>query len=156
MRWAISADPEDGAITSTVTKILMQMQHFRGDSAFSTWVERIARRDGYTEKRESQKQPFQLFEPEEGLFTKALQSSDAADGGVLVEQVFADLSAEEQTLLAGKMESYSDAQIAELLKITANAVKLRWQHLRDRIRHQITVSTVQRIGSGNATEDLGR
>jgi RNA polymerase sigma factor (sigma-70 family) len=143
LRWRMAEVPEEGLIVSVTTDVILAIPKFNVEAGvkFSTWITSIIRNFAVDEGRRRRRAPLSLFDSENEPI-KSLTSKDDPSFSVLLREVFEQLTPEEQTLLAGKLEKVPGAELAEKLGISASLVRKRWERLREKLRHILGGSSV--------------
>lgn len=156
LRWIMKkfGEPEEGLVVTITSDILLAIPKFKGDSQFSTWVERIVRCDAQDESRNRLKAPFQLFDPSAADFGKSMSFQGDQLNSLILAELFQQLDDEEKKLLSGKMEGLDGAELAEILEVPHGTVRWRWSELKKKISNILGVSNDQRIESETPSTSL--
>lgn len=156
LRWSLKrfGEPEEGLVVSTTTDVLMDLDKFAGDSLFSTWVERVVRRDAVDSVRKQLRAPFQLFDPSAADFGKSMSFQGDQINSLMLADIFQQLDDEEKKLLSGKMEGLDGAELTEILGVPHGTVRWRWSELKKKISNILGVSDAQRIESETPSTSL--
>lgn len=135
----LNEDADEDMLVSVTTDVLMDMQGFKGDSAFSTWVEKAARRDCLDEARRRRGGPEFLDDLPESE-TNSLFSNENPEMSLMLRETLEQLTTDEKVLLTGKLEGRSGLELAETLRVSRHAIELRWAKLKQNLREILPVS----------------
>ena len=122
-------------VNEAVQYVMAHLADFRGDSKFSTWVYSVVQRYCYRElqlKINSREALFSAF-PDfkvEGLASYELDGHARID----LDRLTKTLSKEQRNLINYKLQGYTSAEIAQLLKISTATVESRWRRLCTKLR----------------------
>jgi RNA polymerase sigma factor (sigma-70 family) len=113
------------------------MLRFKGESKFSTWVNAIAKYKVAEEIRRRRRHR-KLFNDSVDVFDKFNEDlwqyqPDFTDG-IAIDELAKGLSGDEQLILWGKRDQFTDKEIGERLDMTEDAVESKWRRLKKRMR----------------------
>lgn len=117
---------------NAATKAVLNLDAFKGDSAFSTWTHRIARNEAYDETT-------RLNDRNETTLDSVSQEHMPMDVGlqgyaaVLLEDLLKSLSKDDAALLQGKLFGLEDEELADTFGISEGAVRMRWMRLKEMV-----------------------
>lgn len=141
----LSGETEASDLTQTVfLKVSQSLDSFRGDSSLSTWIYRIATNTAYDHAASSsakQKDCEQLFDdgsvddfPDSG-FPGTDREYIRREMNACIRGVVDQLPENYRTaLLLGEFEEFSNAEIAAILDISLDTVKIRLHRARTALR----------------------
>lgn len=115
---------------NTYIKVFKNLETFKGESTFATWVASIIENEGRELLRfEAKNAAVPVLERD-----AMADPRPAIEAKIMVEQLAKNLTHPERVLLSLQMEGLSDEEIAKDLGITLDAAKKRWQRLREQLR----------------------
>lgn len=126
-----------------MVKVFLNINKFRGASLFSSWVYSITYNQCMDHLRKKKRIPYSSLDTEEfqylsteeiELENKILQDLKLTQLEVLLEQLKPD---DKMILLMRYQDGFSTKQIAQVLKISESAVKMRLKRSRDKLAHQL-------------------
>lgn len=126
-----------------MVKVFLNIAKFRGTSLFSSWVYSITYNQCMDHLRKKKRisyssldtEDFQYLSTEEiELENKILQDLKLTQLETLLDQLKPD---DKMILLMRYQDGFSTKQIAEILKISESAVKMRLKRSRDKLAHRL-------------------
>lgn len=120
---------------SIANEILLEIETFRGDAKFSTWVYAIARNHIYDElQRRKREVPLQDGDIE--AVSAADVAMSAPHNRIFLQEILASLSADEQELVLGRLHGETHEEIAKRMGLNATCVRTRWEELTKKLRRE--------------------
>lgn len=110
----------------------MELEHFEGRSAFSTWFHARALNRCYNERKRSQRRKEVSYTD---YFTPSVPARASLETSVMVQNMVDKLEPEERQLVLLKInEGLTDEEIAQALAVPRQTVQYRWACLRKKLR----------------------
>jgi len=129
---------------NTFVKAFRAADSFRGDSAYSTWLYRIAYSTAMEHFRKTRSLPATGTDPD---LLGSTERSDSFDNRELVAKILATLSADDRFLIiAREVDAVSFEDLAEITGAKAGALRTRLHRLKETIRNAFPVEEVTAAG----------
>ena len=131
---------------SVMAKVSEGLSRFRGDSSVSTWIYRIATNVALDKLRQKAVQPLTDagYEFDEDDLPAAAQSPSVETAAVrdemsaCISEFVARLPENYRTVMVlGELEGFTNAEIASILGLTLDTVKIRLHRGRERLRKEL-------------------
>lgn len=117
---------------NTYIKVFKNLETFKGESTFATWVASIIENEGRELLRfEAKNAAVPVLERD-----AMADPRPAIEAKIMVEQLAKNLTHPERVLLQGKLEGVSEEELAIDLKIPIGTIKSRWNTLKAQLRTQ--------------------
>lgn len=110
-------------------KVFKNIENFKGDAAFATWVKAIIENEGEEFIRGKARVKEQAFVGDESY-----DPGPSLHDKIALEQIVSKLSPPERVLVRLKLDGITDADIAEDLDLPLGTVKSRWNALQIKMR----------------------
>ncbi len=116
-------------------QVYLKLKEFRGESSLSSWLYRIAYHQGLNYRRDLKLERRELMEDASTLLASATESPmESIENKEEVEKLLSKLPAHDRLILTlFYLEEHSIQEIAEILEISVNSVKVRLHRARERI-----------------------
>lgn len=117
---------------TAATYVVLNLENFRGDSAFSTWSHRIARNIAYDEARKLNRRKEDSLNDAD---PQHIPLDTGLDGyaAILMEDISKSLEPIDAKILEGKVFGLSVAELSDQLDLTEGAVTQRWFRVKEQI-----------------------
>lgn len=122
-------------VNEAVQYVMAHLADFRGESKFSSWVYTIVERFCCRELRLKINNKEKLFGDFHEYQVEGLASYELdGDARMTLDRLTKTLSADEKRLIDLKLQGYSTAELAQLMKITETAAEGPWRRLSAKLR----------------------
>jgi RNA polymerase sigma factor (sigma-70 family) len=113
-----------------VIKAFQKLDHFRGDSKFSTWFHRICLNACTSNLRNKLRQ---AEVPLDSVGEKGTENESAILARLELEKIREHLSGDDRVFLQWKLENLDETAIAEITGLSLSGVRAKWSRIRKRI-----------------------
>jgi len=121
-----------------VIQLWKAYKSFRGDSKFTTWIYRVALNTAISVYRKESKKP-EKMDIDDVAFKLAeeVSNEDKEAQFKMLENAIQQLSEIERAIVMMYLDGHSSEEIAEVVGITANNVRVRMNRIKEKLRKLI-------------------